>query len=211
MSAEEFQARREGYSRVLIDLGTGDGKFVHRSALEHPDTLCIGIDAAVDAMRELSWRSARKPSRGGAANAMFVVAEVERLPPELSGVADRVTVQYPWGSLLRAVVAPDPAVLAGMVRLARLGASLTLRINSSVFEDAAYLERIGMPALDLERVDSELVHAYQAAGIRILERTMLAGEAGMRSSWGQRLTVGSARGTLLIEAVIDRLTGDIDR
>ena len=51
----------------------------------------------------------RKPARGGAPNALFIVAAAEALPEPLTGIADEITINYPWGSLLRIVVGLLPA------------------------------------------------------------------------------------------------------
>ena len=77
-------------------------------------------------MREASRRAARKPARGGAPNALFVRASAEALPAELGGLATAVTVLLPWASLLHAVAAPDPAVLAGLRGMCAAGASLVV-------------------------------------------------------------------------------------
>ena len=84
----------------------------------------MGIDSNAENLAEISRKAARKPARGGAKNAMFVRASVEALPEELAGLAARVTILLPWGSLLRALAEPDPAVLAGVRGLCRAGASL---------------------------------------------------------------------------------------
>ena len=105
----------------MIDLGTGDGRFVLAAAAADPDTLVIGIDASAGAMAEASRRAARPARRGGLPNALFVVAAAEALPPELDGVADVVTIQLPWGSLLRGALALDEDVAARHRRPRRAG------------------------------------------------------------------------------------------
>lgn len=55
---------------------------------------------------------------------MFIQAAVEDLPSELASVADSVTVNLPWGSLLRAVLLPDSEVLRGIRRLLKPGGEL---------------------------------------------------------------------------------------
>jgi 16S rRNA (adenine(1408)-N(1))-methyltransferase len=80
---------------VLIDLGTGDGRFVLAAAAEHPERLVVGVDASAAAMAEPSRRAAANPRRGGRPNALFVVAGAESLPPELDGSADWLTAWFP--------------------------------------------------------------------------------------------------------------------
>jgi 16S rRNA (adenine(1408)-N(1))-methyltransferase len=81
------------------------------AAAAEPDRLVVGVDASAAAMAEASRRAARRPDRGGLPNALFVVAAAEALPPELDGLADLVTVHFPWASLLRGLLTADPAVL----------------------------------------------------------------------------------------------------
>jgi Methyltransferase domain len=98
---------------ATVDLGTGDGRAVLAAAAARPDRLAVGVDASAAAMAEASWRAARRSERGGLPNAVFVVAAAEALPPELDGVADLVTIQFPWGSLLKGLLDADPRVMAG--------------------------------------------------------------------------------------------------
>ena len=68
-------------------------------------------------MIDSSRRAAAKAARGGRPNALFLVAAAETLPSELSGIAGGVTVNFPWGSLLRGVLAQDMPILEGLGRL----------------------------------------------------------------------------------------------
>ena len=75
LSAAELR-ERIGDRSVLIDLGTGDGSFVHRRAREDASCFCIGIDPVGEAMAVCSSKALKKPAKGGAPNALFVVASV---------------------------------------------------------------------------------------------------------------------------------------
>src|SRR5262245_59849013 len=68
-------------------------------------------------MAESSRRAARPARKGGLPNAGFIVAAAETPPAEIAGIADLVTVQFPWGSLLRGVVGRDEAVARGLAAL----------------------------------------------------------------------------------------------
>src|SRR5262245_4216240 len=80
-------------------------------------------------MAEASRRAARATKRGALPRALFVVAAAEALPADLDGLADAVTVQFPWGSLLRGLLEADPAIVSGIARVARPGASVTLLLS----------------------------------------------------------------------------------
>lgn len=196
----ELLALIGGRARVLVDVGTGDGRFVYRWAGAHPDTFCVGVDAAADRMREVSHRASRKPARGGRPNALYVVAAAPTLPRELDGLADTVSVNFPWGSLLAALARPDPAALAALRRLMKPGGELIALLNQSVFDDDAYAARLGLPPLTDARVDEVLRPAWLAAGLEIRASRVLEGDLPHQTSWGQHLTLASGRRTRLIEA-----------
>ena len=114
-----------------------------------------------------------------------------------------MTVNYPWGSLLRAVAAPEPDGLAAVAGLLRPGGRLVALLNASAAEDSAYAERLELPPLDGEHVTATLVPGWRAAGLEVAEARVLAPgeEPPHRTSWGQRLVRGSGRETLLVSAV----------
>jgi 16S rRNA (adenine(1408)-N(1))-methyltransferase len=198
---EAFAELAEGYRRLALDLGTGDGGFVLRRARAEPETLCLGLDAVAEAMADSARRARAKPAKGGAANALFLVARAEALPPELLGRCDEITVNYPWGSLLRAVAEPIPEVLAGIAACARAGARVALLINLAPFGDEEQRARLDLSPLDGELADSRLRPAYRAAGLEIREIETILGALPERTSWGSKLVKGSGRSTLSIEAI----------
>ena len=55
--------------RVVVDVGTGDGRYPYESARGDPETLYIGLDPDAGAMSEYAFRAGRKPARGGVDNA----------------------------------------------------------------------------------------------------------------------------------------------
>jgi hypothetical protein len=99
------------------------------AAAANPCRLAIGVDADAAAMAEASHRAARSVRRSGLPNALFVVAAAETLPSELNGVAVALTVQFPWGSLLRGLLRAEAQLLTSIVRVCRPGASVTLLLS----------------------------------------------------------------------------------
>ncbi|MDJ0836055.1 MAG: class I SAM-dependent methyltransferase [Acidobacteriota bacterium] len=198
MDSESFHALTQSYESLQIDLGTGDGRFVLREARERPTRLCIGLDAVGDNLAPTASKAMRKPAKGGAPNALFVIAPVERMPEMLRGKADRITVNFPWGSLLNAVVEPDRKIMADILSLGAPNAGIELLINYYVFTDPGYLERLNLPTLDQAYLKDALLPAYKSLGMVIEEHRFISGQPPHRTSWGQRLSLGSGRETLLV-------------
>ncbi len=209
------------HARTLIDLGTGDGRAVIVEAAADPGALVVGIDADARVMAELSRRAAAAPAKGGHANAVFIASGVELLPPELDGIAEQVTVRFPWGSLLRGAIGVDPEVSRSIGRLVgpagrldlalsivehdRLGArdAATDASNDAATTDAAATDagapadaayaRLGRPfgEADVERIRA----VFGDLGLRLfdVEPMSLEAVAAYGSSWARRLRVGRDR------------------
>lgn len=180
---------------VVIDLGTGDGRFVYQSARQNPRKFYIGIDASPQPLEKISEKIHRKPTKGGLPNVLFIQAAVEALPPELNGAADEVHVHFPWGSLLRAVATGDEAVLRSLRRLCAPGALVEIIIGLDPKRDRSEIETLGLPALTDEFLETSLVPRYEASGFEVLEQGVLGPSEWpkLKTSWAKRLHGGAGR------------------
>ncbi|GAB2729468.1 hypothetical protein GCM10027089_61370 [Nocardia thraciensis] len=173
---------------MRVDLGTGDGRAVLSAAAVDAQRLVIGVDANAAGMAEAARRALR--TRGGIPNVLFVAAAVESLPPELDGIADEVTVNFPWGTLLRGLLTGDAAVLGGLSRIMKPGAALDILLSVTARDGLP-----GLPAIEDAATVADLLAPYTAhglvvTGVRPLEP---ADVAAAGSSWGKRLGAGGRR------------------
>ncbi len=198
---DEFESLAREYDDVVIDIGTGDGRFVLRTARDRPQSLVIGIDPVQEAMAGVARRASAKPSRGGVPNALFLVASAEALPGALSSKASLVTVNYPWGALLRTLVQPDRDGLRAVAGLLQPGGRLIALLNASVTDDRDYGERLGLPPLEDAHIDERLVPGWQESGLEGVtwHRLEPAEEPAHHTTWGRRLVRGSNRSTIVVE------------
>jgi 16S rRNA (adenine(1408)-N(1))-methyltransferase len=187
---------------IVIDIGTGDGLFVYQCARRNPGKFYIGVDANARPLKKVSEKVHRKPSKGGLPNILFIQAAVEDLPAELDGVADEVHVHFPWGSLLRAVSSGDQGVLRNLRRICSPGALLEVVIGLDEERDRSELERLALPPISIEHIDSALAPAYRNAGFEICDRGMLPPSAWpeLQTSWAKRLKGNVSRSLAYIIA-----------
>jgi 16S rRNA (adenine(1408)-N(1))-methyltransferase len=173
---------------VTVDLGTGDGRFVLASAAADPTRFVVGVDPVAEAMAEASRRAARAAPRGGHPNALFVVASAEAVPPELAGFADLVTVNLPWGSLLRGALALDDAAAAGIAQLVRPGGTVEMLLAPSARDRLA-------ADVDVDaRLHAGLEDAWRAHGLTLVSASEAspADLARLRTTWARRLQLGTS-------------------
>ena len=174
MDAVEFGLRTAGYREVLLDVGTGDGRFVLEAARRNAGLLAIGMDACRENLRG----AARAGGAGG--NALFVIAGASRLPAELHGLAGRVTINFPWGSLRDGLLNGEPALLEGLLAVMRPGARLEVRLNASALAEAGWELLPGG-----ERVRDWLDWAgFNPRPVRLLDAAALR---ALPSTWAKRL------------------------
>lgn len=180
---------------VVIDVGTGDGRFVSAAAKANPNKFFIGIDANVKPLEKPSMKATRRPNKGGLPNALFVQAAVEDLPEELDGVADEIHIHFPWGSLLGALATGDGRVLSNLRRIGSPQCIVEIVIGIDPERDRAEFERLGVASLTVEYIHHDLRPKYENAGFRLVDCGMLsrANWSALETSWARKLNTGDSR------------------
>jgi 16S rRNA (adenine(1408)-N(1))-methyltransferase len=107
----------------------------------------------------------------------------------LHGLADAMTINFPWASLLRGLLGHDEVVLAGVARLLSAGADASALVS--------VLPRDGVPPIPEAEV---LAGAYARHGLQLAEvRPAAPAEvAASGSSWAKRLRAGRERPVTLL-------------
>lgn len=159
------------------------------TAKANPEKFFIGIDANTKPLEKISTRITRKPAKGGLPNAMLVQSAVEDLPEELAGIADEIYINFPWGSLLRAVATGEPTVLKHLARVLKPKGTLTITVGVDRVRDRVELDRLAVPELGLSYFKGKLAASYSDTGLRMFDcRELAAGEwSSMETSWARRL------------------------
>jgi trans-aconitate methyltransferase len=163
------------YRQVHLDIGTGDGRFVQHLAQANPDTFVIGLDACRENLQALSRRA---PD-----NALFVIANACNLPPELNALAGRISINFPWGSLLHGLLSDDPALLDGLRRTARPDSALDVRLNAGALNEAGWT---------LEDGAAQVRRVLNASGFHMRPPVALGGPElrDCPTTWAKRLAFG---------------------
>ena len=187
MDGAEVAAWAAAFGETTVDLGTGDDRFV-RHLTEGPSRVgAIGVD--------LCEATLQGAARGSGGNALFVVADALALPADLGGIATRVSVNFPWGGLLRGLVDGHPGLLAGLEAVGRGGAALEIRVNAGALAEVGWTLKTGS-----ERVAAVLHDAGAKIG-----GTRVVGPAELRrwpTTWAKRLAFGRDPRAVLIEATL---------
>jgi 16S rRNA (adenine(1408)-N(1))-methyltransferase len=198
LPSAELAVMRERFGRLLLDVGTGDGKHALRLARQRPDWLVIGLDSNRDNLRKVSQRAATRQERGGTPNVLFVWAAAEQLPPAIADV-DEVHVLMPWGSLLRGMLGSPDQILAGLARVSRPGADLLCTLNLHAWRPP--VKEVGdTPEPTPEWAMDTLRQVYAPAGWTLREAHYAdeRAEAPLTTAWSRRLNATRDRFDVLV-------------
>lgn len=117
----EFTLRHKNYNRLILDLGTGDGKFAFHLAYNFSNHFVIGLDSCRENLVEYS--------RANLPNLLYVIANAQNLPCELHGLISHIHINFPWGSLLQSLLSRDSKLMCGLSSVAQPNATIDIRLN----------------------------------------------------------------------------------
>lgn len=171
----EWKDRLAYYDRIILDLGTGDGRYARTLADRHPRWFVIGVDSCRENLRE--------HSQAKLSNLLFVIASAQELPQELIGLVSHLTINFPWGSLLESLLSGDPKLLRGLKSVSRARAALDLRLNGGALAEAGKT---------LEAGTDRIYYNLLQAGWQLEPPVMMDASALKRfpSTWAKRLAFG---------------------
>ena len=167
--------RLANYTRVFLDLGTGDGRYVRFLAKRNPRWFVIGVDSCRENLHE--------HSRTKLPNVLFVIASAQELPCELNGLVSHITINFPWGSLLESLLTGDSKLMFGLEAISREVTSLDLRLNGGALAEAGTVLEAGA-----KRIQDNLLRA----GWQVNDPIQMDAHAlrSFPTTWAKRLTFG---------------------
>lgn len=183
------------YKSIIIDIGTGDGSFPYRKASKDKESLYIGLDSAADNMINSSIKAGKKAARGGLNNLLYVVCNALDIPEELKGLADRIHINLPWGSLRDAVVKGDGELLQGIRRMSKKHSSLDVYVTYDTLYEAREIMNRQLPQLSLDYINTHLKPRYKYCGININKAEICSNDSlkGLETQWAKILAYGRKR------------------
>jgi 16S rRNA (adenine(1408)-N(1))-methyltransferase len=162
IDAGSIAAWAAAYDAVALDLGSGDGAYVRHLAIRQPETAVIGIDTCGE--------NAQATIRRLPDNARLIVHDALAIPDELAALAGAISINFPWGSLLRALLDADARLLRTLY-----GKHCASRINAGALAEQGYgfesgilairhsLRRLSPTRLTVEPLDAQALRALPSA------------------------------------------------
>jgi 16S rRNA (adenine(1408)-N(1))-methyltransferase len=180
-----WKDRLASYKRIVLDLGTGDGRYARTLAESKPNWFIIGVDSCRENLRE--------HSRAKVPNLLFIIASAQDLPRELEGLISHITINFPWGSLLESLLGSDLRLMRGLKSISRPTASLDLRLNGGALAEAGKT---------LEAGTDTIYFNLLATGWQLEQPVMMDASALKKfpSTWAKRLAFGRDPRAMILSA-----------
>lgn len=204
LSPSEWMAIRNNYQQVFVDLGTGEGEYAFRQSQKMEEILFIGIDSCQAMMSDYAFKAEKRAKKQQLNNLLYVVANVEALPDELSKCADKITINLPWGSLRDGIVKGCPILLSNLKRISKCGTIIDIYVSYSKEIDATEIESRDLPLLTDTYVKETLGPLYHESGIKIKKVKTLSNKDLIKldTKWAKKLGYGKQRETFFISCVV---------
>lgn len=191
LSKIQFDALCTLYSHTVVDLGTGDGRFVFKEAQRNSQNFYIGIDPSEKQLEIYSKKAQREKLN----NLVFVLASVEMLPKELMMVANDVNIILPWGSLLSSIVKTDPFVIKNIADLLKPKGILKIVLGYTQDAEPSETKRLDLDNLSEIYVKEKIVPAFEKVELVCTNLTPFekADLKDFKTTWSNKLSFGKDR------------------
>lgn len=187
----EFLQKTEHFDKKIIDLGTGDGRFVYTNAQLTPQILFIGVDTLAGLMEEYSYKASKK----NLDNAIFVLGSADKFIGGVSKYADFIYINLPWGSLLKFVIDANELFLANLYRLLKPKGKVIINLGYTQEIEQKEVNKLQLPPLSEKFIRQTLAVHYQSYGFKLVSVKELQKNeiSEIGTTWSKRLKYGKDR------------------
>lgn len=191
ITKERLEEISKNFSEKILDIGTGDGRFVFKNAKQNPHYFYVGLDPVEKQLEIYS----RKINKFRLNNALLALGSVEQFPIELENMFDRVYVHFPWGSLLGGIANADEKILESLVVGLENNGILNIIFGYSSEAEPTEVDRLQIESIDRNRIENLIVPAFNKLGMELetIEEITKDNLIEVESTWGKKLAFGKDR------------------
>lgn len=175
----------QNYLNRSLDIGTGDGKMLYRKASKNPEYYFMGVEPAETQLKE----TVRKLNREKIDNICFIISSFENL--ELNVQFNEITINLPWGTLLRDSVNANEIFMNKLSHISSEGTSLTILLGYQDELEPTETKRLNLELELTERyILDKMIPAYKNFGWNILDYKKILPEElkSFDTTWSKKLS-----------------------
>jgi len=192
----DYSLKNLNFEKNFLDIGTGDGRFVYKSALLNPQSLYIGIDPASN-LKEYQ----REINRKKVNNAILINSSIENFNPELKDFFNEITIILPWGNLLKYVVTVDTTFFTKITTWLKKNGKIKIIFGFNEEFEEKETKRLGLPELNEKEISYIAENYKNLKNLKLLEfrETTPKDLRDFETTWAKKLSFGAKRKYIYLE------------
>jgi 16S rRNA (adenine(1408)-N(1))-methyltransferase len=196
IDGDAFAGKVVNYKKIILDLGTGDGRFVFKNALKNPNIFFVGMDPAEKQLSEYSSKVNRKRMD----NCMFVLGSIEDTPTELNSSFDEIYINLPWGSLLEKIVKINKIGIESIKNLLKENGRVFITLGYAPDLEPSETRRLDLPKIDEFFIQDQILPILRKNFSTVSLKKLSKKELGeIETTWAKKLKFGKDREIFRIE------------
>lgn len=202
ISKNEFLSKIENYKKRVLDFGCGDGRFCYKNAIKNPHTFFVGIDPNEKQLEKFSNKSMREKID----NCLFLIASDQTIPDEIFFEFDKIIINFPWGTLLANIAAPNQIFYENLKNLLRnkKGEIQIIFGHNPEFEPN-HSKRLELPEITKSYIEDTILPELRRLGFEISEFRLLYKDQinELETTWARKLRFGMERDYFYLKLMIE--------
>jgi len=191
LNRKELLGLTKCYDKTIVDLGTGDGRFVYKNAVKNPDFFYVGVDPSEKQLKIYSVKAVKKKLP----NVIFCLGSIDNLPNELENLANKVFVLLPWGTLLKNVILPSRENVIKLHNLLKTGGELEIVFGYHQEFEPSETERLKLPPLSKSYIENVIIpdlckYGFEHVSLQQITKKDLK---QIETTWSKKLSFGKMR------------------
>ena len=184
------------FDKTVLDIGTGDGRFVYKNAQKDKNVFYVGMDPAERQLKTYSSKANRKKL----SNCLFVIGSIENIPSELFSSFDEIYINLPWGTLLEKIVKIDTNSVDNMARLLKKNGKVTIILGYTPELEPSETKRLLLPKIDNKYIEENIVPSFEKDfNIKVFRKIDKNDLDRIETTWAKKLKFGRNRDIYLLE------------
>lgn len=178
------------FEKNILDIGTGDGRYVYKSALANPKHLYIGIDPASN-LKEYQREINRKKLK----NAILINSSIENFNLRDLKSLDQINIILPWGTLLKYTVTVDTNFFERLLEWLKTGAEVEIIFGFNEELEEKETKRLNLTELTDHEINFIKEKYQNLKGYKLIEFKELTNKdlINFETTWAKKLSFGANR------------------
>jgi len=191
LTNEELNKIISTYSSVVVDIGTGDGRFVYKNGLINCNVLYIGVDPSEKQLRVYSKKALKRKVN----NVLFIVGSMEQMPIIANNSVNKIYITLPWGTLLESIVKPKKDFVLKIFNLLKKDGKLITTFGYTPELEPSESKRLNLPPMEEELVIKTIIPSFESYGFTLDDYKKLSKKdlRDTETTWAKRLRFGKDR------------------